>query len=369
MGIVPCPSVDRHAFLYALGLSLSISLLGPIGHCLGAQESRLDPRAIVTLLPKDAVPAIRDPTPLLVPAAAARAVQDSDPVLGVVIGEESRAYPIAFLSWHEIVNDVVGGVAIAATWSPLCYTGIVYVRESHDQTLTFGVSGKLLANGVMMYDHQTDSLWSQVVGLAVTGPRQGTRLAMLPARQTTWATWKQLYPKTSVLDPSRSPYRRDYNLDPYESYYTSVDTGVIAPRHADQRLAPKSLVLGLRVDQAVKAYPFTTLGRESVVNDVVANIAVVVTFQERTATGQVFSRQVGDRALTFVSAMRGAGEPLTMRDEQTGTLWSGLAGLALEGTLKGERLTPIPAPYAFWFAWKDYYPATGIYGEKRLGEE
>jgi hypothetical protein len=368
MGMVPSHYPDRHVFLCALGLTIVMLLLSPIGHCPGAQELRLDPRAIVTLLPKDAVPAIRDPAPLLVPAAAARAIQDRDAVLGVVIGEDSRAYPIAFLSWHEIVNDVVGGVAIAATWSPLCHTGIVYVRESNGHTLTFGVSGKLLANGLIMYDQQTDSLWSQMVGLAVTGPRQGTRLAMLPARHTTWATWKQLYPKTSVLDPSRSPYRRDYNMDPYESYYTSDDTGVIAPRHADQRLAPKALVIGLRLDHVVKAYPFTNLGREPVVNDVVANVSVVVTFQERTATGQVFSRQVGDRVLTFVSAMRGAGEPLTMRDEQTGTLWSGLAGVALEGPLKGEQLTPMPAPYAFWFAWKDYYPATGVYGGERLGQ-
>jgi len=368
MGMGPCRDPDRHVFLCALGLTIAMLLLSPTGYRLGAQELRLDPHAIVTLSPKDAVPAIRDPTPLLVPAAAAHAVQDSDPVLGVVVGEESRAYPIAFLSWHEIVNDVVGGVAIAATWSPLCHTGIVYVREPHDRTLSFGGSGKLLANGLIMYDHQTDSLWSQVAGLAVAGPRQGTRLAMLPARHTTWATWKQLYPKTLVLDPSRSPYRRDYNMDPYESYYTSDDTGVIAPRHADQRLSPKALVLGLRFDHVVKAYPFTNLGREPVVNDVVANLPVVVTFQERTATAQVFSRQVGDRVLTFVSPLRGAGEPLTMRDEQTGTLWSGLAGVGLEGTLTGERLTPMPAPYAFWFAWKDYYPATAVYGEKHWGQ-
>jgi hypothetical protein len=243
----------------------------------------------------------------------------------------------------------------------------VYARESKGHTFTFGVSGKLLANGLIMYDHQTNSLWSHVVGQAVTGPMQGTILAMMPATHTTWETWKRLHPKTLVLDPSRSPYRRDYNMDPYEGYYLSHDTGVIAPRREDQRLVPKAFIIGLRLDGVVKAYPFTTLGKEPVVNDTVANMSVLVIFQERTATGQVFSRHVGDRVLTFVSATSGAGEPLTMRDEQTGSLWSGLAGVALEGTLKGEQLTPVPATYAFWFAWKDYYPATLVYGEERLG--
>ena len=178
---------DRSVLCLTIGLTLATLSLGMV-YCLRAQELRLDPGAIVNLLSKDAVPAIRDSTPLLVPAAAVRLVQDSDPVLGVVIGEESRAYPIALLSWHEIVNDVVGGVPVAATWSPLCYTGIVYARERNGHRLTFGVSGKLMANGLIMYDDQTDSQWSQVIGQAVTGPLQGTILPMLPATHTTWKT-------------------------------------------------------------------------------------------------------------------------------------------------------------------------------------
>jgi hypothetical protein len=79
----------------------------------------------------------------------------------------------------------------------------------------------------------------------------------------------------------------------------------------------------------------------------------------------VFNRRVKGHVLTFVPATTGTGEPLTMRDEQTNSLWSGLVGVALEGALKGERLTPVPAAYAFWFAWKDYYPETTVHGEER----
>jgi hypothetical protein len=128
--------------------------------------------------------------------------------------------------------------------------------------------------------------------------------------------------------------------------------------------------LGLQLDGVVKAYSFTRLGQETVMNDLVANLPVVVTFQERTGTRLMFNRPVGTRVLTFVSARSGDGEPLTMhmRAEQTGSLRSGLTGMVLEGTLAGAQLTPVPTTYAFWFAWKDYYPKTSIYGAERPGQ-
>jgi hypothetical protein len=240
----------------------------------------------------------------------------------------------------------------------------VYAREINNQVYSFGVSGKLWANGLIMYDHQTDSLWSHVAGQAITGPMQGTKLHMLPATRTDWGTWKQLHPQTLVIDPLRSPHRHDYSADPYEGYYYSHDTGVIPIRGEDQRLNPKAFVIGVRLDGAIKAYPFTRLSQEPVVNDTVANTPVVVVFRERNATGLVFNRRVGERMLTFVPVVSGAGGPLTMRDEQTGSVWSGVEGIALDGGLKGERLEQIPATYAFWFAWKDYYPETAVYGEE-----
>lgn len=239
----------------------------------------------------------------------------------------------------------------------------MYARELNGQVYSFGVSGKLWANGLIMYDHQTDSLWSHVAGQAITGPLQGTALRMLPALRTDWGTWKTLHPHTLVLDPSNSPHRRDYSIDPYEGYYYSHKTGVIPTRREDQRLNPKAFVLGVRLDGEIKAYPFTQLSQEPVVNDRLANTPVVVVFQARTATGLVFDRRVGAQVLTFVPAASDVGKPLTMRDEQTGSVWSGVDGVALEGRLQGKRLEQIPATYAFWFAWKDYYPDTALYGE------
>jgi hypothetical protein len=240
----------------------------------------------------------------------------------------------------------------------------VYAREIKGQVYSFGVSGKLWANGLIMYDHQTDSLWSHVAGQAITGPMQGMKLHILPATRTDWGTWKRLHPQTLVLDPQKSPHRRDYSGDPYEGYYYSRDTGVIATRREDQRLNPKAFVIGVRLDGAIKAYPFAHLSKEPVVNDTVAGTPLVIVFQEGTATGLVFSRRLEDRVLTFVYATSGARDPLRMRDEQTGSVWSAIEGVALDGALQGRRLEAIPSTYAFWFAWKDYYPETMVYGEE-----
>jgi Protein of unknown function (DUF3179) len=366
MHIARSRNLGKEVLRFARWLNVTLILLFPPAPFPAAQEVRIDPREMVSLLPKDAVPAIRDPAPLLVPAHMVREVRDSDQVLGVVIGGDSRAYPIPFLSWHEIVNDTIGDVPITVTWSPLCFTGIVYARQIAGQAFTFGVSGKFWFNGLMMYDQQTDSLWSQVTGQAIAGPMQGRALQVLPATQTNWGIWKRLHPKTLVLDPRKSLYVRDYNMDPYEGYYVSADTGVMALRREDPRLPSKAFVVGLRLNGAVKAYPFVALNKQPVVNDTVANMPVVVAFHERTATGLVFNRRVGSRVLTFVPATSGVGELLRMRDEQTGSLWSGVIGEAMEGALKGKRLKQVPATYAFWFAWKDYYPNTTIYGEERL---
>jgi Protein of unknown function (DUF3179) len=240
----------------------------------------------------------------------------------------------------------------------------VYAREIQGKTYMFGVSEKLWANGLVMYDHQTDSLWSHVAGQAITGPMQGTKLTMLPATRTDWATWKQLHLETLVIEPLKSLYRRNYSVDPYEGYYYSQETGVIGTRREDQRLNPKAFVIGLRLDGQVKAYPFTRLSKAPVVNDTVANTPVVVVFRERNATGMVFSRRVGERVLTFTPGPASATERLTMKDAETGSVWSGLDGRALAGPLKGKRLAQISATYAFWFAWKDYYPETAVYGEE-----
>ncbi|MCH8901913.1 MAG: DUF3179 domain-containing protein, partial [Chloroflexi bacterium] len=169
--------------------------------------------SIYTLLPKDGIRSIDDPR--FVSAAEATDMADHEFVIGVSIDGDTRAYSINVLSRHEIVNDVVGGVPIAITYCPLCFTGIVYDRRVAGETLEFGVSGKLVMNDLVMYDRQSNSLWQQILGEGIDGRYKGTRLTLVPATQTTWAQWRAIHPDTLVLDKNGG-----YSSDSYAGYYS-----------------------------------------------------------------------------------------------------------------------------------------------------
>ncbi|RMF84387.1 MAG: DUF3179 domain-containing protein [Nitrospinota bacterium] len=242
---------------------------------------------------------------------------------------------------------------------------MVYAREYGGETLTFGVSGKLYANSLIMYDHQTGSLWSHLTGEAITGAKRGTRLRVLPAMQTTWKLWRALHPETLVIAKSRSPYLRDYSRDPYEGYYYSSRTGVIPPLRRDQRLNPKEYIIGVRIAGKAKAYPFSLLNTHPVINDSFQGTPLLVVFSRESATGMVFRRTLAGKVLTFSLAGEGKGEVILLRDAETGSLWSGLTGTAQQGPLQGKSLIPLPLTYAFWFGWKDFYPDTVIWEAPR----
>jgi hypothetical protein len=238
----------------------------------------------------------------------------------------------------------------------------VYARQFSNETLTFGVSGKLIMNALVMYDHQTDSLWSHFTGDAITGPFTGTKLKIVSALHTTWGRWKELHPDTLVLAQTRK-YLFD-GFDAYESYYSSSAAGVIGETRTDDRLYKKEFVLGLLIDGQAKAYAFGDLNDQPVVNDSFAGQQLVVTFDPQSATGGTFSREVAGRTLTFLLIdspdSADSGSPL-MVDSETGSRWLMLTGEAVEGELMGAQLEQIPSNYSFWFAWKDWHPTTELF--------
>ena len=73
--------------------------------------------------------------------------------------------------------------------------GIVYAREIEGVEHTFRVSGKLIMNALVMYDHQTNTLWSQFLIQGVKGPLVNGDLEIAPAVQTSWQQWANL-PRT-----------------------------------------------------------------------------------------------------------------------------------------------------------------------------
>lgn len=210
--------------------------------------------------PKDGIPSIDDPKFVLAGQADVW-LSDDDIGLGIAIDGVSRFYPYDILVWHEIVNDVVNGRPLAVTYCPLCRTGVVYDRRVSGETLAFGVSGMLWQSNLLMYDRQTsesnESLWSQVLGEAVLGPRTGTKLAIIRSDTVRYGDWKKSNPNTEVLSRDTGVIRT-YGVDPYGDYYTNENVSFGAT-FTDDRLHPKEFVLGVEVDGMFKAYPLESL--------------------------------------------------------------------------------------------------------------
>ena len=228
----------------------------------------------------------------------------------------------------------------------------MYARTVKADTLTFGVSGKLIMNALVMYDRETETLWSQFLGEGVEGPLRGERLTLVPSRLTTWGDWKAEHPNTLALDTGSRPY------DPYSSYYISGRTGIMPEANSDERLSIKELVLGLVGESSQRAYAHSDLGSAQVVNDVFEGAEIVVIRDDTSGSVSAFGRRVGDRVLTFEQG----DVPDEMVDAETGSTWSKLTGVAVEGELEGARLEDYPSFNAFWFGWSDYYPDTELWG-------
>ncbi len=319
---------------------------------------------LISVLPPDAIPAIVDPV-LVSAETAAPELNPDERVIGLVINGDARAYPITILSAHEIVNDIVGGEPIAVTWCPLCYTAVVFSRglEGREQPLVFGVSGKLLHNTLIMYDRDSETLWSQLYGAGLRGPLAGTTLAYFPSVHTEWEAWRNQFPDTMVLSKQDTCIQFNcdgYAVDRYASYYQSSAEGLIdrqIPRESEVS-GPKELVLGVVTDGNARAYPYKVLAETGLINDQVDETPILVWFDPSSETGTAFVRRQDDRILTFSQDPEQAG---ILVDNETRSRWLAMTGESIAGELSGSRLVPLIATPAFEFAWMAYYPDSTAY--------
>ena len=169
--------------------------------------------------PKDGIPSIDQPK--FVAIADDKDLAAVEPVIGLEIGGDARAYPLRVLIWHEIVNDTVGGTPVTVTYCPLCNSAIVFDRRSAGRVLDFGTTGKLRSSDLVMYDRQTESWWQQFTGEALAGELLGTKLKLVPSRLESFAQFKMRHPEGKLLVPA-DPAFRPYGSNPYAGYDTSV---------------------------------------------------------------------------------------------------------------------------------------------------
>ena len=164
--------------------------------------------------PKDGIPALTDPA--FIAAQYDLVLQGREPVITVVMRGEARAYPLRYLTWHEIVNDRFGELPVAVTFCPLCNSAMVFDRRVGEQVLEFGVSGKLRNSDMIMYDRQTFSWWQQAIGQGIVGELNGVTLTQLPSWMESWDQFKAAHPDGLVM--AEPDWSRNYGQNPYVGY-------------------------------------------------------------------------------------------------------------------------------------------------------
>jgi hypothetical protein len=292
---------------------------------------------------------------------------DTEPVLALRIGDDARAYPVQIMIWHELVNDVVGAVPVTVSYCPLCNSAVAYDRRVGERVLDFGTSGRLYQSALVMYDRQTESLWSHFTGQAVAGVLTGTELELFPMATVSWADWRKAHPDGHVLS-RETGHDRDYGRNPYPGYDDVSSGPFLFEGKVDDRLAAKTKVLGVRAGEASVAVLHGELVSRRIIDVDLAGRRLVVWAKPGTASALdapslAEGRDVGATGV-FVPAAGGkelhfdaAGD--AFRDRETGSTWDVL-GRATAGPLAGQSLEPVEHVDTFWFAWAAFRPDTTI---------
>lgn len=205
---------------------------------------------------KDGIPSLTNPG--FIPINEADFMVNSDILIAVTSGGITRGYPFRILNWHELVNDHIGDDYFLVTYCPLCGTAIVFESEVNGISRNFGVSGMLFLNNVLMYDRETESLWSQFMNQAVSGTMQQIRLKWKLSEQITWSNFKAKYPSAQVLSDVTGHNRR-YDIDPYADYFASDGPLFRSSNPVRDDLPEKEWVWGITADDVAKAYPLARL--------------------------------------------------------------------------------------------------------------
>jgi hypothetical protein len=291
---------------------------------------------------KDGIPSLDNPA--LINAAEAGYLKEDDLVFGVAINGDVRAYPLRIMGWHEMFNEVIGGVPVALAYCTLCGSGILYETKvsGRAKPFIFGSSGFLYRSNKLMFDRATLSLWNQFTGKPVTGKlaNSGIELQQRPVVIARWDDWRSANPKTKVL-ALETGYRRDYGSGVvYQDYFASKD--LMFPALADQtRQNQKDYVFGIRRFGGAKAWPLKAFRKKPIINDAVGDFAVVLIGDDDSRSARAYER--GD--LTF----KVKAKQLTSDD---GAVWQ--IGEEALVTADGRSLARVAGHVAYWFAWDGY---------------
>jgi len=316
--------------------------------------------------PPDGIPPLDEPK--FQTAASVNWLYNVEPVLSIEVNGETRAYPIQIMTWHEIANDTIAGVPVTVSYCPLCNSALAYDRRLGDRILDFGTSGSLFNSSLVMYDRQTESLWTHFEGKAVVGALTGERLTTIPISMTSWEKFRDAHPDALVLSRVTG-FRRDYGRNPYPGYDDVNTNPFLFNGQVDGRLAAKARVVVVRSDDGpAVALPLDTLFEQLVV-PFEAQGRNVVALLERGSSSALDNPELSDgydqgSTGIFMADLNGESVNLSATPDGFLDANSGLTfdifGVATDGS--GTRLEPIEHLDTFWFAIGAFDPDVIVIG-------
>ncbi len=304
---------------------------------------------------KDGIPALENPESVDINQIDFLA--DNDLVIGFEFDGQARAYPHKILDWHEIINDDVNGKPVAITYCPLTGTSIAWSRELKGQTTTFGVSGLLYNTNLIPYDRLTDSNWSQMRLECVNGELSGEVIETYHLIETSWKTWKEMYPNSSVVS-TNTGFSRNYTFYPYGDYRSNNSKLLFPVTPTDDRLPEKERVLGLVLNNKAKVYRLNSFKNGTrVIMDLFEDLNVVIVGNKDKNFIVAFENEINDEIRTFTAIDEGAN---VMQDDK-GNKYN-LFGIVTEGTDVGNQLKSTTSFMGFWFGFGAFYSNSQIFG-------
>ena len=307
---------------------------------------------------KDGIIALLQPK--FIDAQSAEYISDDQLIIGVKVGDEMRAYPHLILDWHEIVNDLAGDVPFSVTYCPLTGSALVWNRRLNGRENTFGVSGLLYNSNLIAYDRGTDSYWSQFQSTCVNGELIGQNSESMQAVETTWLTWKSMYPNSKVLSLSTG-HTRNYGIYPYGDYKSNHQRLLFPVNIVDNRLPRKSRVLGVTIGNSAVAFPLENFSDfREVINYEIEGVPIVVIGSEPNNYAVAYQRTLASNTVVeFTSDFR---KPSGIMKDELGTVYD-IFGEAIDGARFGRQLHGVNAFISYWFAWSAFHPETEIYSK------
>lgn len=301
---------------------------------------------------KDGIPSIDNPK--FINANEVGFLDDDDLVVGILNENTARAYPHEVLDWHEVVNDKINNDYVTINYCPLTGTAFGWKSESNGEKTSFGVSGLLYNANLILYDRNTDSNWSQLRLQAVNGELIGKEPQLIPVIETSWKTWKTLYPNTKVLSTDTG-FSRNYGVYPYGAYKTNHAYFVFQPAILNSALPNKERVLAIINNGKSKVYQFSKFINGKVIKEtfegtdylIVGNEDMIVPFKLTDTFSTLDFSYDFNNSETFFK-------------DNEGNRWN-VFGTAISGPRVGDTLTPAKSVASFWFAIATFYPNPEIY--------